>query len=159
MAASAYVCSFSPDVKFRTNNYEGGDSGRCYVHHPLHREERDLPQGPAGELQNSSNHTSDGEVVLSIFRSALTQPSPAAGRFEKHWFPEVPAKGQGYRCIRVNGLSPVDITLQRAASKCGLSYSDLRLPTELTVWVDPSEVCYRYLFVCIVGLVSCSHMC
>lgn len=64
-------------------------------------------------------------------------------RFEKHWFPEVPAKGQGYRCIRVNGLSPVDMTLQKAAVQCGLRYRDLRLPTELTVWVDPNEVCYR----------------
>lgn len=55
----------------------------------------------------------------------------------------MPAKGQGYRCIRVNGLNPVDCTLEQAASKCGLNYSDLRLPAELTVWVDPSEVCYR----------------
>lgn len=57
----------------------------------------------------------------------------------------MPAKGQGYRCIRVNGLNPVDCTLEKAATKCGLNYSDLRLPTELTVWVDPSEVCYRYV--------------
>ncbi|CAH0547638.1 unnamed protein product [Brassicogethes aeneus] len=64
-------------------------------------------------------------------------------RFNQHWFPEVPTKGQGYRCIRVNGVSPIDLTLERAASKCGLSYRDLRLPQELTVWVDPSEVCYR----------------
>ncbi|XP_018336784.1 protein BTG3-like isoform X2 [Agrilus planipennis] len=63
--------------------------------------------------------------------------------FEKHWFPELPARGQGYRCIRVNGLTPVDQSLEQAASKCGLSYNDLSLPTELTVWVDPSEVCYR----------------
>lgn len=64
-------------------------------------------------------------------------------RFEKHWFPERPARGQGYRCIRVNGVSPVDGTLERAASRCGLRYRDLRLPQELTVWVDPAEVCYR----------------
>lgn len=64
-------------------------------------------------------------------------------RFEKHWFPDVPAKGQGYRCIRLNVLSPVDQSLELAASKCGLTYRDLSLPRELTVWVDPSEVCYR----------------
>ncbi|XP_030766255.1 protein BTG3-like [Sitophilus oryzae] len=64
-------------------------------------------------------------------------------RFEKHWFPDLPSKGQGYRCIRVNGLNPVDLTLKLAASKCGLRYHDLKLPTELTVWVDPNEVCYR----------------
>lgn len=64
-------------------------------------------------------------------------------RFEKHWFPDLPSKGQGYRCIRVNCLNPVDFTLEMAASKCGLRYKDLKLPAELTVWVDPSEVCYR----------------
>ncbi|XP_048525921.1 protein BTG4 isoform X2 [Dendroctonus ponderosae] len=64
-------------------------------------------------------------------------------RFEKHWFPDLPSKGQGYRCIRVNCLNPVDFTLEMAAIKCGLRYKDLRLPAELTVWVDPSEVCYR----------------
>ena len=64
-------------------------------------------------------------------------------RFEKHWFPDLPSKGQGYRCIRVNGVSPVDLTLEMAAFKCGLRYKDLKLPTELTVWVDPNEVCYR----------------
>ncbi|KAK9881421.1 hypothetical protein WA026_016309 [Henosepilachna vigintioctopunctata] len=63
--------------------------------------------------------------------------------FEKHWFPDLPTKGQGYRCIRINGFSPTDLCLELAASKCGLRYTDLRLPTELTVWVDPSEVCYR----------------
>lgn len=78
---------------------------------------------------------------LENFKTNLT--SLLTQRFEKHWFPEVPAKGQGYRCIRVNGLSPIDMTLEQAAVQCGLSYRDLRLPTELTVWVDPSEVCYR----------------
>lgn len=78
---------------------------------------------------------------LENFKNNLT--TLLTQRFEKHWFPEVPAKGQGYRCIRVNGLSPVDMTLERAAVQCGLRYRDLRLPTELTVWVDPSEVCYR----------------
>lgn len=78
---------------------------------------------------------------LDNFKNNLT--SLLTQRFEKHWFPEVPAKGQGYRCIRVNGTSPVDMTLEKAAVQCGLRYRDLRLPTELTVWVDPSEVCYR----------------
>lgn len=82
---------------------------------------------PRDQIENFKNHLT----------ALLTK------RFEKHWFPEVPAKGQGYRCIRVNGLNPVDLTLEQAASRCGLSYRDLRLPTELTVWVDPSEVCYR----------------
>jgi len=78
---------------------------------------------------------------LENFKQHLTEL--LMERFEKHWFPELPSKGQAYRCIRVNGVSPIDLTLERAASKCGRTYGDLRLPTELTVWVDPSEVCYR----------------
>ncbi|KAF7279203.1 hypothetical protein GWI33_007521 [Rhynchophorus ferrugineus] len=82
-----------------------------------------------------------------MFNKLLLTPGPppntASARFEKHWFPDLPSKGQGYRCIRVNGLNPVDLILETAATKCGLRYKDLKLPTELTVWVDPNEVCYR----------------
>jgi len=78
---------------------------------------------------------------IENFKTHLT--SLLMQRFEKHWFPEIPAKGQGYRCIRLNVLTPIDQSIKLAASRCGMSYRDLSLPTELTVWVDPNEVCYR----------------
>ncbi|XP_023014444.1 protein BTG3 [Leptinotarsa decemlineata] len=78
---------------------------------------------------------------LENFKKYLTEL--LIERFEKHWFPNLPTKGQAYRCIRVNCVSPVDETLLIAANKCGFKYDDLRLPTEITVWVDPNEVCYR----------------
>ncbi|KAK3919586.1 Maternal B9.15 protein [Frankliniella fusca] len=65
-------------------------------------------------------------------------------RFENHWFPEKPCKGQGYRCIRVNECSRRDAILERAAIACGMKYEDLKLPVELTIWVDPKEVCCRF---------------
>lgn len=65
-------------------------------------------------------------------------------RFENHWFPDKPCKGQGYRCIRVNECSRRDAILERAAVACGLKYEDLKLPVELTIWVDPKEVCCRF---------------
>lgn len=65
-------------------------------------------------------------------------------RFENHWFPDQPCKGQGYRCIRVNERDRRDATLERAALACGLRYEDLKLPVELTLWVDPNEVCCRF---------------
>lgn len=65
-------------------------------------------------------------------------------RFQNHWFPEKPFKGQGYRCIRVNEMDRRDPVLERAAQECGLRYEDLQLPVELTVWVDPTEVCCRF---------------
>ncbi|XP_013776176.1 maternal B9.10 protein-like [Limulus polyphemus] len=65
-------------------------------------------------------------------------------RFQNHWFPEKPCKGQAYRCIRVNETERRDPILQRAAQQCGLKYEDLKLPSELTLWVDPQEVCCRF---------------
>ncbi|KAK2707857.1 hypothetical protein QYM36_015512 [Artemia franciscana] len=65
-------------------------------------------------------------------------------RFKDHWFPEQPSKGQGYRCIRLNESDPRDPTIERAAVECGLSYNDLGLPVEMTLWVDPKEVCCRF---------------
>lgn len=65
-------------------------------------------------------------------------------RFKNHWFPDKPFKGQGYRCIRVNSHNRRDATLESAASAAGVKYEDLSLPIELTLWVDPNEVCCRF---------------
>ncbi|KAL1124292.1 hypothetical protein AAG570_002060 [Ranatra chinensis] len=65
-------------------------------------------------------------------------------RFENHWFPDKPYKGQGYRCIRVNAVNRRDPTLEKAARATGIKYEDMKLPCELTIWVDPNEVCCRY---------------
>jgi len=65
-------------------------------------------------------------------------------RFENHWFPDSPQKGQGYRCIRVNEIDRHDASLEKAARACGIKYEDMKLPVELTIWVDPNEVCCRF---------------
>ncbi|XP_028277175.1 protein BTG3 [Parambassis ranga] len=65
-------------------------------------------------------------------------------KFKGHWYPENPSKGQAYRCIRVNSFHRQDPELLRACQESGLLYSDLGLPLELTLWVDPGEVCCRY---------------
>lgn len=64
-------------------------------------------------------------------------------KFRNNWYPENPSKRQAYRCICVNQREPIDPILNRAATLCGLNYSDLRIPTELTVWVNPKKVCCR----------------
>uniref|UniRef100_A0A8C5GNX7 Protein BTG3-like n=1 Tax=Gouania willdenowi TaxID=441366 RepID=A0A8C5GNX7_GOUWI len=61
-------------------------------------------------------------------------------KFEGHWYPENPSKGQAYRCIRVNNLHQQDPELLRACRESGIKYSDLGLPWEITLWVDPGEV-------------------
>ncbi|XP_040277708.1 protein BTG3 [Bufo bufo] len=65
-------------------------------------------------------------------------------KYIDHWYPETPTKGQAYRCIRVNRCQGVDPDLQKACFSSGLLYEDLGLPLEMTLWVDPCEVCCRY---------------
>ncbi|KAK2828834.1 hypothetical protein Q5P01_019868 [Channa striata] len=65
-------------------------------------------------------------------------------KFRGHWYPDNPSKGQAYRCIRVNKFHRQDPELLRACQESGVQYGDLGLPRELTLWVDPGEVCCRY---------------
>lgn len=64
-------------------------------------------------------------------------------RYRSHWYPDVPTKGSGYRCIRINGK--MDPLIAQAGVAVGLPPSALRkmLPPELTLWIDPEEVAYR----------------
>ncbi|KAM6907729.1 protein BTG3 [Xenentodon cancila] len=65
-------------------------------------------------------------------------------KFKGHWYPENPSKGQAYRCIRVNRFHRRDPEILRACRESGVQHGDLGLPCELTLWVDPGEVCCRY---------------
>lgn len=64
-------------------------------------------------------------------------------RYRSHWYPDVPTKGSGYRCIRINGK--MDPLIAQAGVSVGLTPNTLRkmLPPELTLWIDPEEVAYR----------------
>ena len=64
-------------------------------------------------------------------------------RFRNHWHPERPTRGQGYRCIRINENCSVDTSIAKACQEIGISYEALRLPVELTLWIDPNEVTCR----------------
>uniref|UniRef100_A0A8C4Y5I2 Protein BTG1-like n=1 Tax=Gopherus evgoodei TaxID=1825980 RepID=A0A8C4Y5I2_9SAUR len=63
--------------------------------------------------------------------------------YKHHWFPLMPSKGSGYRCIRIN--HKMDPLIGKAAGMIGLSHQRLfqLLPSELTLWIDPFEVSYR----------------
>ncbi|XP_039212215.1 protein BTG3-like, partial [Crotalus tigris] len=47
------------------------------------------------------------------------------------------------RCIRINRKHHIDDSLLKACTACGLDYSELALPREISIWIDPGEVCCR----------------
>lgn len=98
-------------------------------------------ESPPGFDEQSTCNVNDQDKV-ELFRRSLTQA--LYERFQNHWFPEQPEKGQAYRCIRLNEWDRHDIPLQKACSQCGIEYKDLQLPVELTLWVDPDEVTCRF---------------
>lgn len=65
-------------------------------------------------------------------------------RYKSHWFPDKPFKASGYRAIRIwNRMDPV---LHQASQQCNISPEFLidSLPLEITIWVDPQEVSYKF---------------
>lgn len=81
------------------------------------------------------------ESQLQNFRGSLAEA--LTQYYQRHWYPELPAKGSGYRCIRINGK--MDPLVEQAGNAAGLNSRILRkmLPQELTMWIDPDEVSYR----------------
>ncbi|KAM6158583.1 protein BTG4 [Rhynchocyon petersi] len=64
--------------------------------------------------------------------------------YRSHWHSDCPSKGQAFRCIRINNHQTKDPLLERACAESNVDFSHLGLPKEMTIWVDPFEVCCRY---------------
>ena len=63
-------------------------------------------------------------------------------RFERHWYPNQPERGSGYRSIRVDRYQ-IDPILKTAAKKTNSEVILNYLPKELTIWIDPRQVNFR----------------
>nr|ACO51769.1 BTG3 [Aquarana catesbeiana] len=60
-------------------------------------------------------------------------------RYKGHWNLSKPKKGQAYRCIR-NNKDIKDPSILEACAQCCLKYTDLCLPDEMTLWINPNDV-------------------
>ena len=77
---------------------------------------------------------------IEPFRQRLEQL--LVQRFRGHWHQEKPLKGSAYRCIRIN--EQMDPLITEAAKVTGLADVAKYLPKELTMWIDPKDVSYRF---------------
>ncbi|XP_077161565.1 protein BTG4 isoform X2 [Paroedura picta] len=65
-------------------------------------------------------------------------------KYKNHWYLDDPSRGQAFRCIRINNVQTRDPLLEQACLESTVDFSRLGLPKELTIWVDPFDVCCRY---------------
>uniref|UniRef100_A0A8C0ZA18 BTG anti-proliferation factor 4 n=1 Tax=Cyanistes caeruleus TaxID=156563 RepID=A0A8C0ZA18_CYACU len=65
-------------------------------------------------------------------------------KYRNHWYLDNPSRGQAFRCIRINKQQARDPLLEQACVESDVDFSLLGLPKEMTLWVDPFEVCCRY---------------
>ncbi|XP_068016046.1 protein BTG4 [Melanerpes formicivorus] len=65
-------------------------------------------------------------------------------KYKNHWYLDNPSRGQAFRCIRINKHQARDPLLEQACVESDVDFDKLGLPKEMTLWVDPFEVCCRY---------------
>ncbi|XP_063799331.1 protein BTG4 [Pseudophryne corroboree] len=87
-------------------------------------------------------HRKLNKAQIDKFAAKLT--TVLFARYKSHWYVENPTKGQAFRCIRINKFQAVDSVLAEACVESNVKFDDLGMPKEMTIWVDPFEVCCRY---------------
>ncbi|NWZ02154.1 B910 protein, partial [Loxia curvirostra] len=65
-------------------------------------------------------------------------------KYKGHWYLDNPSRGQAFRCIRINRQRAREPLLEQACQQSDVDFQLLGLPQEMTLWVDPFQVCCRY---------------
>ncbi|KAM3658567.1 protein BTG4 [Ammospiza maritima maritima] len=65
-------------------------------------------------------------------------------KYKNHWYLDNPSRGQAFRCIRINRQRAREPLLEQACVQSDVAFELLGLPEEMTLWVDPFQVCCRY---------------
>lgn len=79
---------------------------------------------------------------IEAFAAALVHNMEES--FAESWHPEEPMRGSANRCIRIN-FGIIDKVVLDAAKSAGIAHFVHKiLPSELTMWVDPDEVAYKF---------------
>lgn len=78
---------------------------------------------------------------VKIFKQRLEEQ--LFQRFQDHWHIHNPGQGSAYRCIRINSRL-TDPVIREAGKATGLSDIAMYLPPEVTMWIDPGEVSFRF---------------
>lgn len=90
-----------------------------------------------------SRNSKVNQEHIQTFNDTLEQLIIA--RFENHWHPNKPLKGNAFRCINIDELTGIDPVLLKATKASGISPSVLLeiFPGGLALWIDPGEVSCR----------------
>ncbi len=94
------------------------------------------------EKVTEQNELSDehGELFRTTLEELMVK------RFENHWHPDKPLKGNAFRCLNINlEECCIDPLLREAAAESLIDVDDLTasFPGGLALWIDPFDVSYR----------------
>lgn len=89
----------------------------------------------------------DKQQVGDSDRLSLVDSISAAlqAKFHGHWYPLLPSKGSGYRCLKF-GAQYLDGAIVSACESCGIDRAEIitSIPNDLILWIDPGEVSPNY---------------